>query len=91
MGNPITYPVAVKDIVTAMLKAKGIHEGIWGLNVSFGFTATNMEVNGGTRRPGVLITIESYCLERTSQITDLSVDAAVVNPRTRIIDPFLSH
>jgi hypothetical protein len=70
-----------KEIVTALLKAQDIHEGIWGLFVNFGLSANNIGPNEGELRPAAVIPILSLGLQRFEKETNLSVDAAKVNPK----------
>jgi hypothetical protein len=69
-----------KEIVTALLKAQGIHQGIWGLFVNFGIQANNVGPNENELRPAALIPILSMGLQKFEKETNLSVDAAKVNP-----------
>lgn len=86
--QPVQYPFSAQELLTAIVKHKGIHEGIWAFGVRFVFTATTIELNKKPAAPSVINSIDSFYLERTENLTALSVDAAVVNPRTHIIDPF---
>jgi hypothetical protein len=69
-----------KEIVTALVKAHGIHEGIWGLIVNFGINAQNVGPNENELRPSALIPILSIGLMKSDKETNLCVDAAKVNP-----------
>jgi hypothetical protein len=69
-----------KEIVTALIKAQDIHEGIWGLFVNFGLTAQNVGPNENELRPAAMIPILQLGLLKFEKETNLSVDAAKVNP-----------
>lgn len=71
-----------KEIVTALIKANDIHEGIWGLFVNFGIGATNAGPNENELKPTAMIPILQMGLMRFDKETSLSVDASKVNPRT---------
>ena len=68
------------EIVTALIKAHGIHEGIWGLFVNFGIGAQNIGPTDNELRPTALIPILQMGLLKFEKETNLSVDAAKVNP-----------
>jgi len=70
-----------KEIVTALIKAQGIHEGIWGLWVNFGLGANNVGPSESELKPTAMIPILQMGLQRFDKETSLSVDAAKVNPK----------
>lgn len=70
-----------KEIVTALVKAQDIHEGIWGLFVNFGLGANNVGPNENELKPTAMIPILAIGLQRFDKETSLSVDASKVNPR----------
>jgi hypothetical protein len=70
-----------KEIVTALLKAQDIHDGIWGLFVNFGIGASNVGPNDNELRPTAMIPILTLGLQKFEKETNLSVDAAKVNPK----------
>jgi hypothetical protein len=71
-----------KEIVIALVKAQGIHEGIWGLFVNFGLSAQNVGPNENELRPSAMIPLLSLGLQKFEKETNLSVDAAKVNPKS---------
>lgn len=89
---PITF--SYQEIVTDLLKREGIHEGIWALFVEFGITGANMQfAEPGTPPPDpsvmppenllptAIIPIKKIGIIKTNFLSNLSVDAAVVNPK----------
>jgi hypothetical protein len=70
-----------KEIVTALLKAQDIHEGIWGLFVNFGLSANNIGPNESELKPAAVIPVLSLGLQKFEKETNLSVDAAKANPK----------
>jgi hypothetical protein len=74
------YIFSFKEIVTALIKAHDIHEGIWGLFVNFGISAQNIGPNENELRPAAMIPILQLGLLKFDKETNLSVDAAKVNP-----------
>jgi hypothetical protein len=69
-----------KEVVTALIKAHDIHEGIWGFIVNFGMSAQNVGPNENELRPTALIPILTVGLMKADKETNLTVDAAKVNP-----------
>ena len=69
-----------KEVVTALLKAQGIHEGKWALFVRFGLNAANIGGNDDDLRPAAIIPILEIGLQKAEKETSVSVDAAKVNP-----------
>jgi hypothetical protein len=69
-----------KEVVTALIKDQHIHEGIWGFIVNFGMQAQNVGPNENELRPAVLIPLLSVGLMKFDKETNISVDAAKVNP-----------
>lgn len=77
-ANQIVF--TYQEIVTALIKAHGIHDGIWGLFVNFGLNANNFGPNENELRPAVMIPLIAMGLIKFEKVTNLSVDAAKVNP-----------
>jgi len=82
-----------KEIVTALLKKEGVHEGIWMLYVEFGLVAVNAPVTPEDApeqysmenpldhlMPTAILPIKKIGIQRTDRLSSLSVDAATVNP-----------
>jgi hypothetical protein len=70
-----------KEVVEALIKKQGIHEGRWMLLMQFGIQGMNVG-QGSTQNlvPAALVPVVAIGLQKTDQITNLSVDAAEVNP-----------
>ncbi len=71
-----------KEVVELMIKKQGIHEGIWGISLRFGMKATNFgsSPDANDLFPTVMIPVMEIGLHRFDRVTNLSVDAAIVNP-----------
>jgi hypothetical protein len=78
IGNII---FSYKEVVTALLKAQGIHEGLWALFVRFGLNAANIGPNDEELRPAAIIPILEIGLQKAEKVSNIAVDAAKVNPR----------
>jgi len=80
------YAFTHKDVAAALVKAAGLHEGIWGLSVEFGIQAINIGVSnkpGPDLVPAAIIPIIGFGLQRFEEENGISVDAAEVNPPAR--------
>ena len=72
--------VPFKDVVTALVRQSGLHEGKWALHVEFGLGAANLGDPSGALRPAAIVPVVKLGLRRVEALDDLSVDAAEVNP-----------
>lgn len=70
-----------KEILEALIKQQGIHEGIWGIYVEFGLVATNAGPSEDAIVPTAVVPVSKIGIQRMEAIGNVSVDAAVVNPR----------
>ena len=69
-----------KEVVELLIKAKDLHEGIWGLYVEFGLGAGNVGPNDDEMNPAAFVTIAKMGLQRFPKESSMAVDAAKVNP-----------
>jgi hypothetical protein len=69
-----------KEVVTALIKAQNIHEGLWSLFVRFGLNAANMGGNDNELRPCAIIPVLEIGLQKGEKDNNITVDAAKVNP-----------
>ena len=72
------------EVITALLRDAGIHEGLWSLLISFGFNGGNVGFEEGKADPTAMVAIKHIGLIRaTGDMPDnLIADAAVVNPKS---------
>jgi hypothetical protein len=87
MPEPGNIIFSYKEIVEILLKAQGIHEGIWGLFVRFGLNAANIGESQELLRPAAIIPILELGLQRMEKESNLAVDAAKANPRPQATVP----
>jgi hypothetical protein len=84
MAEATNFLFDYKEVATALIKHQGIHEGLWGIGVEFGFTANNVPIVGpeGQRNfaPAAILPVQKIGLNRWSEPNNLTVDAAEVNP-----------
>ena len=76
----------LRDVATALVRLGDIHEGLWQLQVTFGNSAANLTVNG-VISPSAINSVVALRLGRVEHLDPLTVDAAKVNPGSRIIRP----
>ncbi len=72
-----------KKVVEALLRFHNIHEGIWGLFIRFGIGASNVGENEQQLLPAAIVPVVEIGLQKFERETNVSVDAAKVNPRSQ--------
>jgi hypothetical protein len=80
MAEPTQFLFTYKEVVTALLKQQGIHEGIWSLAVNFGIGAINAGPNAEQLAPAAIVPLLAVGIQKGTEVNNLSVDASVVNP-----------
>jgi hypothetical protein len=82
MGEAKTIVFEYEEIIGALLKHQGIHEGIWALHLEFGIQVKNINLGSpeGKQVPGLIIPILKIGIEKIEKAGGISVDAAKVNP-----------
>lgn len=69
-----------KEVAEALVKKHGIHEGIWTLILQFNIQGANVAFGSPDLMPVAMVPVIGIGLQRADRITNLSVDAAEVNP-----------
>lgn len=80
MAEPTQIMFSHKEVVTALLKAQGINDGIWMLSMQFGIGAANVGSSEGDLNPAAIVPVLKIGIQRADSQSSLSVDAAEVNP-----------
>ncbi|HYS62890.1 MAG TPA: hypothetical protein VEN30_03575 [Paraburkholderia sp.] len=77
------HKYSIEELLTALLRDKGIHEGHWALNVEFSATGATVKPQDDPARtlPGLIVSMNSATLVPAVSAAAGAVDAAVVNPR----------
>lgn len=86
MGEQVEeYTFDHKEVLTALIKHQGIHEGIWMLGVRFGIGGVNVAHpdNPNELAPAAVVPIVSFTLRRKADLNALALDAAIVNPKQK--------
>lgn len=80
MAEVTKYEFSHQELVQALIKQQDLHDGIWSLTVEFGLGVTNAGPDANDIRPTAMVQLGKLGLEKTSDLTNLSADASVVNP-----------
>lgn len=83
MAEVDQYTFPYSEIVEALVRKQGLHEGVWQLRIEFGLSAANIKQVEGSKdaTPSAIIPVVKIGIQRGNELNNLSVDAAVVNPR----------
>ena len=81
-----TTKFTLYQLTVALVKEADLHEGLWQLQVVFGQSAANLSINGATT-PTAVVQVMGVQLGRVDKVDILTVNAAEVNPGSRIIMP----
>ena len=92
IGPPDRVPLTHQQVTVALIKAAGIHEGLWRVQFEFDLMAMNAAVGPGETVPGAFIPVRRLALVHVKTMPEgglraLVVDASEVNPQKRIITP----
>ncbi|MBM3774274.1 MAG: hypothetical protein FJW37_03840 [Acidobacteria bacterium] len=74
-----------REVVEALLKKQGIHEGIWGLYIRFGIKAANVGGSPSELMPSAIIPVLEIGLQKFDKESNIAVDAALVNPKVESV------
>jgi hypothetical protein len=69
-----------KELATLMIKNQNICEGWWGIYVKFGIKAVNIGQSPSDLLPAAIVPVLEIGLQKFDEESNLSVDAAKVNP-----------
>jgi hypothetical protein len=64
-----------QEVVTALLKSRGIHEGLWTLYVEFGLGTAYVGPTDDYVFPTAIIPVTKIGIRPTDKVNNLSVDA----------------
>lgn len=85
MAEKERFLFSYKDIVECLIKEKDIHEGIWSIAIGFDFGVANAvkpdEPN--ILMPAAIVPISEIGIERVEEESNLTVNAAEVNPKPK--------
>ena len=75
------------QVAEALVRAQGLHEGLWRVGMQFDLRAANVTIAKDVMVPGAFLPVVHVNLVRVETADYLTVDAAVVNPGKRLIVP----
>jgi hypothetical protein len=85
MAEAKNYVFDHRELAEILVKQQDIHEGLWGVYVEFGFVATNLSsepaLNPKNVTPAVINLVQKIGIQQFPEASNLTVDAAKVNPR----------
>jgi hypothetical protein len=81
MAEITQYTFSHRELVEILVKQQDLHEGIWGLYVRFGLGASNVGESPAQIQPAAIIPVVEIGLQKFDKETNISVDAAKVNPK----------
>lgn len=83
MAESTQYIFTYPEVVEALIKKQGIHEGWWAIYMEFGIAGANAGPTPDQSVPTAIVPVIKVGLQRVDQSTKLpgALDAAVVNPR----------
>ena len=86
MPDISNYTFDLKEVTELLVKAAGLHEGLWMLNFGMNFTAGNFQTASDAALPGSMVSLSNLGLlrvEPSSSPANLTVNAAVINPKPK--------
>lgn len=83
MENSERIMFSYQDVVECLIKKQGIHEGLWGISVSFGFGAIIANSIDAPEKylPAAIVPVQEIGIQKVEIESNMTVDAAKVNPR----------
>jgi hypothetical protein len=75
------------ELAELLIKRLDLHDGLWGVYLEFGLIGANVPLppDGEQFMPAAVCTVNKIGLQRFDKSSNLTVDAAVVNPRDKPI------
>ncbi len=82
MANSERIMFNFQEVVECLIKKQGIHEGLWGISISFGFGAVNASNTEEPEKylPAAVVPVQEIGIQKFEVESNLTVDAAKVNP-----------
>ena len=77
------HKYSIEDLIAALLRDQGVHDGHWALNIEFSATGAAVKPQDQPTRtlPGLIVSVNSATLTAADPSAQGAVDAAVANPR----------
>ena len=86
MPETKNYAFGLNEVVETLIKQLDIHEGLWCIYIEFGFGVANIPTTPDSKsfQPAVINVINKIGIQKQDSPTNLTVDAAKVNPPVSI-------
>jgi hypothetical protein len=77
------FTFELNELVELLIKKQDIHEGLWAFYIEFGFGVANVPMPPDPKnfQPAVINVVNRIGIQKLDSPTNLTVDAAQVNPR----------
>lgn len=74
-----------QELAEALVKKQQLHEGLWAVYIEFGIGAANINTKEGGKDylPAAIVPVKGIGLLRSTEESNLTIDAAIVNPATK--------
>ena len=82
MAEATRFVFSHQEVAEALVRKQEIHEGVLGLYVEFGIAAANIGPGPSDLSPAAIVPILKMGIQQFTEVNSLSVDAAVVNPKS---------
>jgi hypothetical protein len=87
VAEPELIKFEFKEVATALVKQADLHSGIWAIYFEFGIGAANITDGNNLTLPAAFVPVVKLGLRRVDAIDNLSVDAAEINPKPKVVQP----
>ena len=81
MADVDKYTFPHRELAEILVKRLDIHEGLWGIYVEFGLQGANIGTGDEDQLPVAIVSLLKLGLQKFSKPSNLTVDAAIVNPK----------
>jgi hypothetical protein len=81
MAEPTAFMFPLKEVTELLVRHVGAKEGVWTLQIRFGFGAANIGDSDDTLKPTALIPVMEIGIQKGEKVNSLSVDAAKIAAR----------
>ena len=86
MPEVSNYSFELQEVTELLVKAAGVRDGFWMLNVNLSLTGGNFQNTPDSALPGSIVLIQSLGISKADPATspaNMTVDASKVNGKTR--------
>ena len=79
MGDPNQFVFKLKELTEVMIRHQGLRDGLWGIFIEFGISATNIP-SGDELIPAAVVPIMKVGIQRFDAPNATTIDAATISP-----------